>query len=41
MLHVCMCSMYMPGVQGGQNSTSDLLELELQMIGSCGVGAEI
>lgn len=30
-LHVCVCSMYEPGAQGGQKSVSDLQELEKQI----------
>jgi hypothetical protein len=33
-LHVYMCSMYMHSAQRGQKSTSDPLELELQMDGA-------
>jgi hypothetical protein len=35
-LHVCLCTMHMPGAYRGQKI---LLELEWQTVGSCHVGA--
>lgn len=31
-LHVCLCTMHMPGALGGQNRTADPLELKLHMV---------
>ena len=38
-LHVHMCTLCMPGAQGGQKITKGLLEVELQTPVSCYVGA--
>ena len=40
-LHVCMCTAWFPGFCRSQNNVPDLLELELQMIMSCHVDAQI
>ena len=37
-LHVCMCTMCMPGAHGGQKRALDLLELQLWMLESHHVG---
>ena len=39
-LYVCLCTLCVPDACGGQKKVSDLLDLELQMIVSCHVGAE-
>ena len=37
-LHVCICTMYMPGIHGGQKGAWDPLELEIQVVvGNLGV----
>ena len=38
-LHVCLCTMYMPGALGGQNRVADPLELKLHMVMHYHVGA--
>lgn len=38
-LHVCMCTVFVPGAQGGQKKALDLLELELQTVVFCRIGA--
>lgn len=38
-LHVCLCTVYMPGALGGQNRVADLLELKLRMAVCHHVGA--
>jgi hypothetical protein len=38
-LHVCLCIMFVSGVHRGQKRVSDLLELELEIVASCHVGA--
>lgn len=39
-LHVCVCSMYMPGALGSQKRLSESLELELSMVVSCHMGVK-
>ena len=38
-LYACLCTLCVPDACGGQKKVSDLLDLELQMIVSCHVGA--
>lgn len=38
-LHVCMCTMCVPGVDGGQNMVLDFLKLKLQAVVSYHVGS--
>jgi hypothetical protein len=38
-LHVYLCTMYVPGAQGGQKRALDSLELKLQTVVSHSVGA--
>lgn len=38
-LHIDLCTTYLPGAFGGPRETSDLMELESQMIASHHVGA--
>lgn len=38
-LHVCLCTRIILGTTGGQKKVLDLLELEIQRVGSCHVGA--
>lgn len=36
---MCLCTIYVPGILGGQKTVLDVLELELQMVVSYHVGA--
>lgn len=38
-LHVYMCTTFVPGVHGVQKRATHTLELELQIVTSCHVGA--
>lgn len=40
LLYVCAPTTCVPGAQGSQKNLSDSLDLELQMVVSCHVGAE-
>lgn len=39
-LHVCIHTVGVPGALGEQRRVSDPVELELQMVGNCYLGAE-
>lgn len=39
-LHVCVCSMYMPGALASQKRLSDSPKLELSMVVSCHMGVK-
>jgi hypothetical protein len=39
-LHVCLCTMYMPGVCKGQKRVKNSLELKLQMGVNCSVDVQ-